>query len=1262
MKERNRTGYQLSIVVAFTFLMFLSSIFLVERTGMHLVGAVVLASGTNATLTLYDDGDSIKTATTIVPYIEVNNLFKARNIYFYANYTNGTGQSMVGVSGASCSIEFEAGAGGSTGPFSMIENSSLSIWEYNRSIANDGTFSWNVTCQNPSGGTQTLRAYDSVRIFSSGCLDPTAVFPNQISSNTILCGGVETLTPAAGQSVISFSNNNLTLDCNSTIFRGANAEVGINIGPYNGTIIKNCIFENYSKAINNTGNSIDSLLIFNNSFFNLTTNSINVSNIQNITVRSNNFTNNSGSAIAIVNITNATIMRNYFCNNGAPTIIATNANYSATNNTLCINLVSPANNTDQYDINFTFIAPSVGYERTCHLMINNVNASGFVTINGTDEAAKNVTLNNSIYSSQDRFTWRVNCTDGNDNTGLSVLYNTTYRACTVPTVGMSVGSADIMLCPGTYMLNTTGYAITMTYKTSGLLCNNTILRGANSGNIMDVTASAEESQVQHCIFEDFNTGIILIQAGADGFKIINNTFKNIRTDTIRIRRVNTVNITNNSFMSLRTGVLLNNSQDTTIANNSFVNLTYGAYLYNATGTQILNNNFTNITFGALLFDPIIPLQSATSFNNTITNNYFCGIHASALSLLDYSVTQTINNFATTNTFCNSSNSNPNTRIAIVQWTVDALVLNNTDVISGSSVGADSTNPDRTIDVELTNNTGVARLTLIEFNISVDSLYINVNPYRIIANWTNYSKTISSTINFSRTNALGNMLLLNVSDPDIDSIVPSDTRQGITREMKMAARTGVRAVQPAVQQQEADDEDDQEEEPEPVVVKKITYTYAVVLKKIMFNDETLFEDNVIYNSLVMKDYEAYELLFVIENTGTGNITDIFYSLELPESITIVSNTIDKEILESGESAIIAFTLHSADITEAFDIVFNMYSSANSEIDISATLKVILDKEKGTLYSTRQKIIEETRSIITKTYEILFLLFLIPLLLLLRATTIADEKALRRMIDDKKVTEYWRIYVPEETYLKYNEFQNLKPILLEESDIAKANHLAVETKMPYQLATAVVFAEQCLIPKVFTFEEISPEIRHRYPRILFTSPLRNYREDQLKRYIEKQQEKGFTNNEIRESVLQAKWNKEIIKKYLPPEDDLKTFIAEQQKKGFTLGEIRKELLDVKWDKIIVDKAIPRKAVLKEYIAVQRKSGKTNAQIKAALAKVGWEKELLDAYLNAENDLKAYIIFQQHRGFTNGQIQKELMHKGWKKEIILKYFKQQKPYYRK
>ncbi len=1245
MKEHQKTWYQLSIVVAFIFVLFFSSIFLVEKTGQHLLGAVTYATGTNATITLSDDGDSIKTATSIVADIEINNLFNdTSNVYFYANYTNSTGQSMIGVSGTACAIEFEAGAAGQTGPFAMIENTTLNVWEYNRSFANNGTFVWNVTCSNTDAGTATVRAYDSVRIFGDSCFVLGLTYPNSIANNTILCDSNLVFTPAAGQSVISIQNNNITLDCNFTRIRGADAEVGINIGPYNGTIIKNCIFENYSIAINNKAGAVDTLLLFNNSFANLTVSSLNVSNIQNLTLRSNNFTNNTGSAIVMENITNTTITNNYFCNNGVPTIYNTSANYTAANNTFCVNLVVPRNNTINDEINYTFTVPSLGYQRTCDLLINNVNNSGRARVNPDVESAQNVTVNTTFFAAN-KFVWRVNCTDANNNNGISVQYNSTYGSCTVPTSGALIGASNITLCAGTYYLNETGMAING--RAGGIICNNTILKSNLSLSAINIITQASDARVVACYFSGFYKAIVAEGVLTNRLVIINNTFNNISNNAVNLKLHSNDNITNNSFRDVNTAIHMQNTYNHRVENNYVYNTSTGLFLKNATGTTIINNNFTNITSTGIGADTLTPLTNVTFFNYTISNNYFCGIANYVFFVQDYQLSSTLNDIVPANGFCNSTDATPNGAIARVMWSTEMQAITNSGPVDASDIAVRNL-PGVVQSIEKTNVTGEASVVIIEFNISTDNNLTYLSPHQFVANASGSTKTVNHLVNESRTVQIGNQIIFNLSDPDALPNIPPKARAEALR----AARAAAAATQQQVT--EKAEEGKEEEEEEEVIEIPVNYTYALQLQKISIDSEVIYENNEVQAPLVFKDYESYVLSFVIENIGTGNISDFVFSLDVPPSIKIISQKISKDMLSQGEKATIIFNVESADILDAFSIKFYVWSTTHKEANLEVTLNTLLEEGKGELYSTRQKIIEETSAIIIKTYEILFLLFLIPLLLLLRATTIADDTALRRMIDDKKISEYWKIYVPEETYMKYDVFENVKPIRLEEYDIAKANHLAVEKKISYQLATAIIFAQHCLIPRVFTCESVSPEIRHQYPRIYFTSPLRNYKEDQLKRYIEKQQQAGFTNNEIRETLRNAQWSRDVIKKYLPPESDLNMYIEEQQKKGRSLGELRKELLDVKWNKAVVDKVIPKENVLKEYLTEQRRQGKTNAQIKAMLIKAGWEKAFVEKYINVESDLKAYITFQQHRGFSDEQIKTELVQKGWKKEIINKYIK--------
>jgi hypothetical protein len=65
-----------------------------------------------------------------------------------------------------------------------------------------------------------------------------------------------------------------------------------------------------------------------------------------------------------------------------------------------------------------------------------------------------------------------------------------------------------------------------------------------------------------------------------------------------------------------------------------------------------------------------------------------------------------------------------------------------------------------------------------------------------------------------------------------------------------------------------------------------------------------------------------------------------------------------------------------------------------------------------------------------------------------------------------------------------FQNLKPIVLEDHEIQKANTVAKENNVSYELASLVLFGNKKLIPKIFTIDEIPKALKHKYPRIFFT----------------------------------------------------------------------------------------------------------------------------------------------------------------------------------
>ncbi|MEK6867927.1 MAG: hypothetical protein AABX98_03835, partial [Nanoarchaeota archaeon] len=162
--KRQEQNSMMHILIGIAIVFFMFSVVVLHTEKAYAVSA---ATGTNATITIFDDGEIIMDrGNNKTPDIEVRNLFNdTSNIYFYANYTNGTGSSMQAVGGSVCTIEFQSEATSNVGPFSMATNATTTLFEYNKSFPRNGTFSWNVTCNNPGAGVGPVAATDTFRIF-----------------------------------------------------------------------------------------------------------------------------------------------------------------------------------------------------------------------------------------------------------------------------------------------------------------------------------------------------------------------------------------------------------------------------------------------------------------------------------------------------------------------------------------------------------------------------------------------------------------------------------------------------------------------------------------------------------------------------------------------------------------------------------------------------------------------------------------------------------------------------------------------------------------------------------------------------------------------------------------------------------------------------------------------------------------------------------------------------------------------------------------
>ncbi len=975
---------------------------------------------------------------------------------------------------------------------------------------------------------------------------------------------------------------------------------------------------------------------------------VNITNLLNRSVSQNLISNSSG-FISFNNITQFVVNNSNILVNESPTTFIGAKNNEKTNLTTLINQVriirlsnqvivnlsqdntppnvtqiSPVTANEDTNISFTATAVDQTGIQSCSLFAG---VSTPITNRGVmTYSVSNGSVNRTLLlADPDTYTIYANCTDNGGNIGFN-LTTVTINDTTKPNVSiisprvnnftarnsvvsLSVNATDnvaidYVLANVTYPNNTTKEQVRLTLTTPLV---NLILYNFSFGNTSmeghyNATFIANDTAGNLNTTEKTNFTV-----DSTGPRVINITPV---TNTTGVRNGTTINISANI-----TDLFLN--VDVVLANITYPDNTTKEQVRLAKVAEIYNFSFANTSMHGPYNITFIANDTAGNLNTTEKTNF------------------------------TSDDANPLvSKVSPTSGTVGAFTFTATVT---DNIGIDFCN--LFVGSAGTTNQGTMSYSSLT-NISTGSTTIDTaGTYSVYANCTDTSGNNA----FNATSVSVSLVSGGGGDEGGESAGGGAAAPAAAEETAepAAAEEAAPAAEEAAEAGEAAGEGDGEEAEEIEDEARISVEEGgVEIISIIANGITVYENGQQVDTVTIKDEDILVLEITVTNPEEATAENLEVLLRnLPETIDI--EDISPEIieaLEAGETETIRIELESGDVTETFILEIEVRGMTAYA---SVSIGTVLEEGKGKLYYERQKIIEETREVIIRTYKILFLLFLIPILLLLRATTIVDENALRRMIEDKKIGDYWRVYVPEQNYLKYNMFQNLKPIHLEGEEVGKANELVREGKISYSLATMILYANKKLIPRVFTLEKVPDKIRHKYPRVYFTSPLRDYREDQLQRYIEMQKKKGYKNNEIREALLAAKWDAAVVKKYLNPEEDLMEYIAVQQKQGKSLGEIRKELLEVKWDKTVVDKHIPRETVLKEYVAIQRKAGKTNEQLRKELIKVGWEKELVLKHLNPENDLKAYVVSQQHKGLSNEQIKQQLIKGKWKKEIVDRIF---------
>ncbi len=126
----NKTGQLQALVIVLAFVAIVAGIVSIEmrHSSNSITGFTTFASGSLSNMTTYSDGD-------------LGNVSLFQNVTFYANYTDPDG---VSISDANCIINFTDIGG------NMTYDGSLTVYTFSRQFDIPGTYSYNISCSEPS--------------------------------------------------------------------------------------------------------------------------------------------------------------------------------------------------------------------------------------------------------------------------------------------------------------------------------------------------------------------------------------------------------------------------------------------------------------------------------------------------------------------------------------------------------------------------------------------------------------------------------------------------------------------------------------------------------------------------------------------------------------------------------------------------------------------------------------------------------------------------------------------------------------------------------------------------------------------------------------------------------------------------------------------------------------------------------------------------------------------------------------------------------
>ena len=268
-----------------------------------------------------------------------------------------------------------------------------------------------------------------------------------------------------------------------------------------------------------------------------------------------------------------------------------------------------------------------------------------------------------------------------------------------------------------------------------------------------------------------------------------------------------------------------------------------------------------------------------------------------------------------------------------------------------------------------------------------------------------------------------------------------------------------------------------------------------LGQVWSGDSMVVLNGDVIGDIVLGAFQQHQLSFSVSNLGTDTLHNIRLSLDLPDTVRVVSiDPPEFAFLRPLEEATFSVVVETDDLRKAF--------SLRVVVD---SLETTFEKDLPVVVTPRNwwsRLLDSVPKFLFPVIGLGLLLTLLRLLALndrikdflqnlfqyFYKTNVADEEMIRSLIRERKIKKYFRIYTTNDAYNRYRTIKNLRPLpMMKVADRQNVLSMSRKYSLDLELAWLLHFAAGKNRARFLTAKTLPDALKEDFKTIEFLNPL-------------------------------------------------------------------------------------------------------------------------------------------------------------------------------